>query len=243
MSLVIPWSELLALIAPHAPLGRTGRPPFATEVVLRITCCNNSSITAIRPWKKRCTTSRCTGSLPGSILASRAQGRHGGRCHVDCGTEPDQERQRATRPQGAPNQEGRSMKLWHGGSHWRGRRFGPGAHRHDHISPCTRHHPGGCAAARARTTGLCGLALPGRSQTRGGSGATPTSQRAHCHDPGPAPSDGQESTHQRAQGANWSRSRPASAPRSSTRFGSSSASSGIARFAIAAWLRTPASCW
>ena len=36
MDLVIPWSELLALIAPHAPAGKTGRPPFATEVMLRI---------------------------------------------------------------------------------------------------------------------------------------------------------------------------------------------------------------
>lgn len=36
MDQVIPWSELLALIAPHAPSGKTGRPPFALEVMLRI---------------------------------------------------------------------------------------------------------------------------------------------------------------------------------------------------------------
>jgi len=36
MNVVIPWSALLALIAPHAPAGKTGRPPFATEVMLRI---------------------------------------------------------------------------------------------------------------------------------------------------------------------------------------------------------------
>ncbi len=36
MNLVIPWTELLALIAPHAPEGKTGRPPFAAEVMLRI---------------------------------------------------------------------------------------------------------------------------------------------------------------------------------------------------------------
>ena len=35
MNLVIPWSELLALIAPHAPAGKTGRPPFPAEVMLR----------------------------------------------------------------------------------------------------------------------------------------------------------------------------------------------------------------
>jgi IS5 family transposase len=34
--LVIPWSQLLALIAPHAPACKTERPPFATEVMLRI---------------------------------------------------------------------------------------------------------------------------------------------------------------------------------------------------------------
>ena len=33
---MIPWSQLLALITPHAPAGKTGRPPFATEVMLRI---------------------------------------------------------------------------------------------------------------------------------------------------------------------------------------------------------------
>ena len=36
MNLVIPWAQLLALITPHAPAGKTGRPPFATEVMLRI---------------------------------------------------------------------------------------------------------------------------------------------------------------------------------------------------------------
>lgn len=38
MELVVPWSELVALIAPHAPaLGaKGGRPPFAVETMLRI---------------------------------------------------------------------------------------------------------------------------------------------------------------------------------------------------------------
>ena len=36
MDQVIPWSQLLALITPHAPSGKTGRPPFALEVMLRI---------------------------------------------------------------------------------------------------------------------------------------------------------------------------------------------------------------
>ena len=36
MNLVVPWSELVALIAPHAPAAKTGRPPFPVETMLRI---------------------------------------------------------------------------------------------------------------------------------------------------------------------------------------------------------------
>ena len=36
MNPVIHWSQQLALVAPHAPAGKTGRAPFATEAMLRI---------------------------------------------------------------------------------------------------------------------------------------------------------------------------------------------------------------
>ena len=36
MERVIPWAGLVALIAPYYPEGRTGRPPFALETMLRI---------------------------------------------------------------------------------------------------------------------------------------------------------------------------------------------------------------
>lgn len=38
MNLVVPWAELVSLIAPHAPAPGTkgGRPPFAVETMLRI---------------------------------------------------------------------------------------------------------------------------------------------------------------------------------------------------------------
>ena len=36
MNLVVPWTELLALIAPHAPRATTGRPPFELKTMLRI---------------------------------------------------------------------------------------------------------------------------------------------------------------------------------------------------------------
>ena len=38
MNLVVPWSELVSLIAPHAPMpgAKGGRPPFAVQTMLRI---------------------------------------------------------------------------------------------------------------------------------------------------------------------------------------------------------------
>ena len=36
MNQVVPWVELIALIEPHAPAGKTGRPPFAVSTMLRI---------------------------------------------------------------------------------------------------------------------------------------------------------------------------------------------------------------
>lgn len=36
MEQTVPWTALLALIAPHAPVAKTGRPPFALEALLRI---------------------------------------------------------------------------------------------------------------------------------------------------------------------------------------------------------------
>lgn len=36
MNLVVPWTQLIGLIQPHAPAGKTGRPPFALATMLRI---------------------------------------------------------------------------------------------------------------------------------------------------------------------------------------------------------------
>ena len=36
MDLVVPWTELLSLIAPHTPRAKTGRPPFELATMLRI---------------------------------------------------------------------------------------------------------------------------------------------------------------------------------------------------------------
>ena len=37
MERVVPWTELVALVAPYMPEGRRGRPPFAVEPML-LTC-------------------------------------------------------------------------------------------------------------------------------------------------------------------------------------------------------------
>src|SRR3990167_10388105 len=36
MNQVVPWADLIALIEPHAPAGKTGRPPFDVATMLRI---------------------------------------------------------------------------------------------------------------------------------------------------------------------------------------------------------------
>ncbi len=36
MNRVVPWPELFALIEPHYPRGRTGRPPMGLDVMLRV---------------------------------------------------------------------------------------------------------------------------------------------------------------------------------------------------------------
>ena len=36
MNQVVSWSEMIALVEPHAPTGKTGRPPFAVSTMLRI---------------------------------------------------------------------------------------------------------------------------------------------------------------------------------------------------------------
>ena len=36
MTRVVPWQKLIALIEPHYPKGKTGRPPFPIQTMLRI---------------------------------------------------------------------------------------------------------------------------------------------------------------------------------------------------------------
>ena len=67
MECVVPWAALVALIAPHYPEGRTGRPPFALETMLRVHFLQQWFIACrTRRWKKPSLTPRYTASLPGS---------------------------------------------------------------------------------------------------------------------------------------------------------------------------------
>ena len=36
MEKVVPWADLVALVSPHLPEGKRGRPPFWPETLLRI---------------------------------------------------------------------------------------------------------------------------------------------------------------------------------------------------------------
>lgn len=36
MERVVPWSSLVALVPPHAPEGKKGRPPFSVQTMLRV---------------------------------------------------------------------------------------------------------------------------------------------------------------------------------------------------------------
>jgi hypothetical protein len=38
MNQVMPWSDLLSLMAPHTPVAKTGRPPFDLALMLRVHC-------------------------------------------------------------------------------------------------------------------------------------------------------------------------------------------------------------
>lgn len=63
MALVMQWADLVALIAPHEPVAKIGRPPFDLEMILRITACSNGSVCLIWRQKKPCLKCRFTVTL------------------------------------------------------------------------------------------------------------------------------------------------------------------------------------
>jgi IS5 family transposase len=59
MNRVVPWAALVALVTPHAPAGRRGRPPFPVETMLRIHFMQQWFGCPIPRWKRRCSMCRC----------------------------------------------------------------------------------------------------------------------------------------------------------------------------------------
>lgn len=70
LDLVIPRSELLALIGPHAPAGKTGPSPFLSAVCCASICSNSSLSIPTCPCERFRTASRCTRDLRTCMPAS-----------------------------------------------------------------------------------------------------------------------------------------------------------------------------
>ena len=64
MNLMVPWAELTGLIEPHAPTVKRGARPSQWPLCCAFTSDNSGSACLTRPWKRPCTTCRCTASLP-----------------------------------------------------------------------------------------------------------------------------------------------------------------------------------
>lgn len=129
MNLVIAWTELLALIAPHAPAGKTRRQPLATEVMLRIHLpqqffghsapAMEEALYDIPLYCEFVYLDVCITRLPGASTSwaadsgslqrqvnrprPDAQDQHCGGYHSDLGAQLDQECPRRGRPQNAPD--------------------------------------------------------------------------------------------------------------------------------------------
>jgi hypothetical protein len=74
MEAVVPWPRLAERLAPLYPKGERGRPPIPLERMLRIhflqqwyAFCSNGTRWPTRRWKKRYTTVKRCGALPGLI--------------------------------------------------------------------------------------------------------------------------------------------------------------------------------
>jgi len=103
MDRVVPWSDLVAQIAPFMPEGKRGRPPFPVESLLRIhfmqqwfTLSDPAMEEALhdmplfRDFAGRANPG--DGQPAAGRQGSDAAQWHGGRCHADLGAKLDQER-------------------------------------------------------------------------------------------------------------------------------------------------------
>ncbi|SPD61784.1 transposase (plasmid) [Cupriavidus taiwanensis] len=65
MNRVVPWADLVMLIAPYARKASAAVPRSRSRQCCASTSFSNGSACRTRRWKKRCTTCRCIGSSPG----------------------------------------------------------------------------------------------------------------------------------------------------------------------------------
>lgn len=60
---MVPWAELVGLIAPYAPEGKKGRPPFTLGSMLRVNFMQQWFACATWRWKRRCMACRCSAEV------------------------------------------------------------------------------------------------------------------------------------------------------------------------------------
>ena len=71
MDAVMPWAELLALVAPHYSKGEMGRKPVGLEIMLRVYFLQQWFALSDPASRTRCTNRPCCGALWASIWAAR----------------------------------------------------------------------------------------------------------------------------------------------------------------------------
>ena len=65
MERVVPWDALVQIVQPYAPKGKTVRPPFGIEMMLRIHYIQQWFGLSDPAMEEACTTCRCTASSRG----------------------------------------------------------------------------------------------------------------------------------------------------------------------------------
>ena len=213
MNRVVPWSALVALIEPHAPRARTGRPPFGIETMLRVHFLQqwfSLSDPAMEEALHDVPLYREFAGLDGAVVrlpdeTTILRFRHLLEAHdlaarmlsavndiltskglmLRAGTAVD-----ATLiavPSSTKNGDGKRDPEMHR-AYRRGCRLGLGAYRRGDCSERQRRDPGSCTAAWAGGSRLRRCGLPGRDEAPGGHGCA----LASGHASGQAPCVGQD---------------------------------------------------
>lgn len=142
MERLVPWAVLVQIVEPYCPKGKTGRPPFGIETMLRIHCLQQwfglsdpameEALHDMPLYREFAKLDGAATRLPEETTIPRWR-------HL---------LEKHSLARDAPGQEAQQLVLRHEGPHRRGHRLWPGAqHGHDAGQRQRRDH-GGCAAAR-----------------------------------------------------------------------------------------------